>query len=186
MWIEPKAAEEVHILWLDPGGITGWAHLCFGRRAFSSPSNKALKYLRYWQCGEFEGGEHDQIKQAINFAYQCRYHDRLSDLHVGTEQFDLVQTIGGDQLLSPVRINAAIDYALQEYSIRLRYQRRVLRKQMTPERLRAFGFEGKWTTTGRGKDAFAAMQHAMVYTRGLKVAADRGDWRQVNYRYGIG
>ena len=185
-WVTlPKAPHEVHVLWYDPGGITGWAHLCYDRRGFSSRSSKALQYLRYWQCGEFEGDEEAQCSQAIQFAWQARFSDRLSDVHVGTEDFDLVQTIGGKELLSPVRINAVLEYNLAQYSIRLRYQRRVVRKQITPERLRAFGFPGRWVTSGKGKDAFAAMQHAIVYSRRLKAAADLGIWRQVNHHHGL-
>jgi hypothetical protein len=185
-WIEPKRdAQQVHVLWFDPGGITGWAHLCFALRGFSRPSEKALRWLTYWQCGEFAGSEADQCDQAIQFAWQARFHERLSDVHVGTEDFDLVQTRGGKELLSPVRINAVLEYNLSTYSIPLRYQRRADRMHVTPQRLRAFGFEGKWTTTGKGKDAYAAMQHAVLYTQRLKVAADKGIWRQVNHKFGL-
>lgn len=169
---ETKPPDTLSILWFDPGGVTGWAHLCLDVRAFSRPSNKALRYLRWWECGELEGDEHDICREAINLHWRIKFGGgRTSSVIVGTERFDLVQTIGGEDLLSPVRINAILDYEITQYGSRLEYQQRGERLQVTAQRLEAYGFEGwprHWTTTGRGKDAFAAMQHAVMRLRRLK------------------
>lgn len=179
---ETKPPDTLSILWFDPGGITGWAHLCLDVRAFSRPSNKALKFLRYWECGEFEGDEHTICRSAIDLVWNTKFGGgRTSPVVVGSEQFDLVQTLGGNELLSPVRINAVIDYGVAAYGVRMEYQQRGERLQQTAQRLEAFGFEGwpngRWTTTGRGKDAFAAMQHAVTKLRRMKAYSKKAPMR---------
>lgn len=165
----------------DPGGTIGWAHFTVHFRAFSRPENKVLRYVESWDCGEFSGTEREQIRDAIGLCYRARFEPLpyTSKMDVVTEDFDLVQTIGGKELVSPLRINAVLDYELitQCGGLQLHYQKRQARTQITPERLRAFGFEGRWGTSGRGKDSFAAMQHAVTWLRRLKAEADRRPWK---------
>lgn len=168
----------------DPGwNATGWAHFVIHFKAFSRPDHRALRYVQSWDCGEFTGSEHDQVKQAVALVHEARWGSMpyVSKVDIVTEDFDLVQLVGGKELLAPVRFNAALDYiCLSQYSTELIYQKRQARTQVTPERLRAFGFEGRWVTTGRGKDEFAAMQHAVTWLRHLKHEADRRPWKLEN------
>lgn len=176
----PKTADpnDYHILWFDPGGTIGWAHLVISAVGFSRPELSALAYLKSWDCGEYSGPEYDCIRNAT---MKCRtlhfpneYNQRID---VGTEDFELSQLIGGKNLLSPVRINAILEWELITHGLRLQYQKRGLRLQQTKERLNAFGFKAKWTTTGIGKDAFAAMQHAVTKLRSVKAESRTNPWK---------
>lgn len=188
MAIDPN---EYHIVAFDPGGITGWAHLILDARAFSRPEHKALKYLKHWTCGEFEGPENQQVTACAALIWKAKFgempHNTTTDaISKGgkadflAEDFELTQMIGGKNLLSPVRINAKLDYICYTFGIELHYQRRTMRTGVTPERLQLFGFNppGKrWTTTGKGKDAFAAMQHAVVWLRRTKEKSRGRPWK---------
>lgn len=169
---------DYHVTWFDGGGTMGWAHICMNRRAFSRPDNQWEDYIRWWDCGEFTGSEHEIIQQATHhidgILSECSY----LNYSVGGEDFDLVQTIGDkENVLSPVRQNAIMDWECAKRGIRYQYQNRSLRTNITPKRLVLFGFEGRWVTSGRGKDAFAAMQHAIVFIRRMKQEAMSNPWK---------
>lgn len=169
---------EFHLICFDPGGTIGWAHMVFDRRAFSRPDHRALSFLKSWDCGEFAGNEAQQITKALALVDKTTTGMILRpERHVVSEDFELTQLIGGKNLLSPVRINAVLEWELPKRSLVLRLQRRVMRTAITPERLNAFGFAGKWTTTSKGKDAFAAMQHAVTWVRRLKEQANGRPWK---------
>lgn len=175
-----------HLVTFDPGGTIGWTHFIVHFRAFSRPENKVLRYIEAWECGEFTGSEFEQIGDALNLINEARWGPMpyVSKVDVVTEDFDLVQTVGGKELVSPLRINAVLDWmCLTKFSLPLIYQKRQARTQITVERLQLFGFDnplrrdGRWVSTGRGKDAFAAMQHALTWLRHLKREADRRPWK---------
>lgn len=88
-----------------------------------------------------------------------------------------MQTMGGKELLSPVRLNAGIDYICYKQGLPLRYQNRAMRTQHTPQVLNAYGFQGKWKTTGKGKDEFAAMQHAVMWLKRVKEKSKGHPWK---------
>lgn len=97
-----------------------------------------------------------------------------------SEDFELTQLIGGANLLSPVRINAVLEYECQRWGLQLNKQRRSLRTSVTPERLEMYGFKPpgrRWSKTSKGKDAFAAMQHAVVWLRRLKEQTRGRPWK---------
>lgn len=171
---------QFHLIAFDPGGTIGWARFEVHFKAFTRPDNRVLRHVLSWDCGELSGSEHEQIKAAIRLIHQVRWGPMpfVPRTEVVTEDFDLVQTVGGKELVSPIRINAVLDYVcLSQFSLELIYQRRQARTQITAERLRAFGFDGRWVTSGKGKDAFAAMQHGVTRLRHLKREADRRPWK---------
>lgn len=166
------------ILAFDPGGTIGWARLILSVRAFSRPEHKALANLLSWDCGELSGPEDEQLEQAVGLIRAARLNGVFNRrLDVIAEGFELTQMIGGENLLSPVRINAVLDWELRKLGLSLNIQRRHMRTSVTPQRLRLFGFEGRWTKTGKGKDAFAAMQHAVVWLRRLKQESRNRPWK---------
>lgn len=172
---------EYHLITFDPGGITGWAHFVVDCRAFVTPEAKVLRYLKSWNCGEFTGTEHEVMSEAAALCYRHRYgyptRRVVNTMDVVSEDFDLVQTLGGNNLLSPVRINTVIDWELNRTcGLRLNLQARQMRTSITPVRLKLFGFDRKWTKTGKGKDAFAAMQHGVVWLRRVKAQSRERAW----------
>lgn len=190
-----REENEYHLVAFDPGGTTGWAHLVLDFRAFSRPDNKALRYLKHWECGEYTGTENKQVGEASRLIWRARFGDMpfnattdvlssgLSRSDLLSEDFELTQQIGGNNLLSPVRINAKLDWVCEGWGLKLELQKRSARTQITPERLKRFGFIspmnrlGRWTTTGRGKDAFSAMQHAIVWLRQVKSKSLSRPWK---------
>lgn len=179
-----KVPNEYHLITFDPGGTIGWARLIVDCRAFSRPEHKVLRWVKEWDCGEFVGERHAQLRE-------CRalIHGSFVDMpfrpvvDAVAEDFELTQLIGGADLISPVEVNAVLDWECHLTGLTLHRQKRSMRTNVTPERLRAFGFDspmnrgGRWTKSGRGKDAFAAMQHAMVWIQGVKEKSKRRPWK---------
>lgn len=179
---------EYHLTWFDGGVTTGWADLIVDFRAFSRPEAKVLRWVKHWDCGEFSGTENNVLRQA-----SAHVSDKLSvrggnvsflQYDVGGEDFDLVQTMGDKKnILSPVRFNAVMDWECSKHGIIYQYQARQMRTSVTPQRLKLFGFNspynkrGTWSTSGEGKDAFAAMQHAVTWLRNLKIRARERPWK---------
>jgi hypothetical protein len=181
---------KLYITWFDGGGTTGWADFVVDFRAFSRPENYVQEYMYSWECGEFTGTETAIYSAAVAHVRQklSVRGDNISPMQyiVGGEDFDLVQTVGSKQnVLSPVRFNAVMDWECYGHGIKYRYQNRALRRQITPERLQLFGFAPpswiargrRWVTNGRGKDAFAAMQHGVTFLRLLKNESRSTPWK---------
>lgn len=170
----------------DPGGTTGVAQFCVDYRAFTRPENKILANVKWWDCRELEGTEFEQLTAAEALIREAQHGEGPFNRRVEavTEDFDLVQLTGSkENLLSPVRINAVVDWLCHRWVTPLVYQNRNLRTNVTAERLQAFGFEspyrrsGAWSKTGSGKDAFAAMQHGVVRLKRIKKEAIKRPWK---------
>lgn len=179
--VQPINPPEYRLVVFDPGGTIGWATFTVDCRAFVKPEAKVLRWLKEWNCGEFSGTENSQLSEASALLYRSRYglppNQYVRSMDAVSEDFDLVQTRGGKNLLSPVRINAVIDWELQRLcGLKLFLQKRTMRTGVTPERLRRYGFEGRWSTTRKGKDAFAAMQHGIVWLRRVKARSLQRPW----------
>lgn len=187
---------EYHLVTFDAGaGATGWAHLTLSVKAFTRPERKVLGQVLDWDCGEFTGPENEQVAEASRLIWRAKFGEMpynstthvvaaaLSKADFVAEDFELTQLIGGKNLLSPVRINSKLDWECYRWGLVLQYQRRTMRTNVTPERLRLFGFDspmnrgGRWTKTGKGKDAFAAMQHAIVWLRRTKEQSKSRPWK---------
>lgn len=186
---------EYSLVTFDPGGTIGWSQWVVGVRAFTRPENKVLAHVKSWDCGEFSGTEFEQCEAASRLIWRARFGDMpycsptdvvsggMSRADFVSEDFELTQLIGGNNLLSPVRINAILGYECKKWGLELRLQKRSLRTGVTPVRLTSMGFPspfrrtGEWSPTGRGKDAFAAMQHAIVFLRRIKKESLRRPWK---------
>lgn len=186
---------EYHLVTFDPGGTIGWTHWALDCRAFSRPEHKVLRYIKKWECGEFEGTEFQQCTMASRLIWTAKFGDMpyntttdvvaaaFTRTDITSEDFELTQLIGGRNLLSPVRINAVLEYECNRWGMGLNLQRRSMRTSVTPERLVMYGCKspfrrnGEWSKSGRGKDAFAAMQHAVVWLRRLKEQSRGRPWK---------
>lgn len=169
------ADNKYRLVTFDPGGTIGWSYFIVDFRAFTRPEAKVLRWVEFWDCGEFTGQEVEQLSDALGLIHRARQNDpvHLSKFDAVSEDFELTQLVGGDNLLSPVRINAVLDWELQtRYGLRLKTQRRQMRMSVTRERLRLFGFQGKFR-----KDEFSAMQHAVVWLRRLKQESRKHPWK---------
>jgi hypothetical protein len=157
----------------DPGGTIGFFHAVVDFHAFSRPENKLLSNLLYWNCGELSGSEAQQEIELTRFIDRHHFKNgrRIKTQVIG-EDFDLVQTIGGADLLSPVRINAVIKWECDKIGVPFALQRRHLRMGVTRERLKLWGFNERWK-----KDEFAATQHGMYYLRTLKQHTLSKPWK---------
>lgn len=165
---------EYHLAFFDPGGTIGWSYFVLDCHAFSRPENKVLANLKSWDCGEFSGTENEQCQAAVDLINHARYGDMPfhSRTHIGGEDFELTQLIGGANLLSPVRINAVLTWECAKLGLPYFLQKRNERTGITRERLTAFGFRGKFR-----KDEFAAMQHGVTWLRKVKRNSIRQPWK---------
>lgn len=171
--------DDYHIVAFDPGGVTGWAWLRLSAKAFSAPARQrrlpVLPFVRDWDCGEFTGPEYDQLHEAVRLIHRAKFgpiNDFNARTDVISEDFDLTQLIGGEELLSPVRMIAVLNWECQNRGFDLILQRRQLRTGVTRDRLKLWGFTGV-----HGKDEFAAMQHAVTHLRLVKKQANSAPWR---------
>lgn len=164
---------EFHLVWFDPGSAaTGWTHFVIDCKAFSRPEHKILPRIVSWNCGEFTGPENEQLRKAeqlISSRYLGEFRNRWQ---IGTEEFQLTQSVGGRNLLSPVRINGALDYICFNHGLTLAYQNRTMRTQTTKEKLKLYGFQGRFR-----KDEFAAMQHSIIALKRIKAESKGHPWK---------
>lgn len=164
---------EFHLVWFDPGAAaTGWTHFVVDCRAFSRPEHKILANLISWNCGEFTGPENGQLKKAEALIRSRHLGQFRNKWTIGTEDFQLTQTLGGKNLLSPVRINAVLDFICFNDGIPLIYQNRAMRVQTTKEKLKLYGFG-----TNFRKDEFAAMQHSIIALKRIKAQSKGNPWK---------
>lgn len=164
---------EFHIVTFDPGGVIGWCHMVIDFRAFLTPRAKVLANLISWDTGEFNGTESDNLHAAVALMREGRYGQMPfhSKTDVVTEDFELTQLVGGHNLLSPVRINAVLEWeAAQIGGVQFHYQKRQMRTGVTRERLKLMRLNFK------GKDSFAACQHAVTWARRVKQRANQRPW----------
>lgn len=196
-----RSPNEYNLVTFDPGGTIGWSHFVLSCRAFSRPEHKVLRFVESWDCGEFSGSEHEQLEEAKRLIHRARFGEMpyvastdvvttgYSRTDIVSEDFELTQTIGGKNLLGPVRINAVLDWECNQLGMKLTLQRRSMRTNVTPERLKLFGYSspfrktGEWSSSGRGKDAFAAMQHAIVWLRRVKDESKSKPWKLSNKQH---
>lgn len=188
-WYAPMDVDpnEYVLLSFDTGAAaTGWFMAGVHVAAFARPSEKILRHLTFWDCGEISGTETEILTGCVKLIDWCVTHAKsaarrvppVPALHIMTEDFDLTQLKGGKyNLLSPVRQNAVLAWECHKRGIELKYQKRNLRLSVTADRLEAYGFEGPWRTSGKGKDQFAATQHGVVWLRSLKKASIGHPWR---------
>lgn len=186
---------EYHLVSFDPGGTIGWAHFIYDIKAFMRPEAKVLPYLKSWNAGEFSGTENQQVEAAQRLIWRAKFGEMpfntvtnvitsgFTKADIISEDFELTQMIGGKNLLSPVRINAKLDWICDRWGMELQLQRRTMRTSVTPERLEMMRFNSghagykTWSKSGRGKDALAAMQHGVVWVRRVKQESLRRPWK---------
>lgn len=173
-----KGTNEYHLTTFDPGAAaSGWTHFIVDYRAFSRPDNLVVDWIKEYDHGEYTGPEHKQYQQAVNHIHHVVDAQGLGvsymSYDVVSEEFQLTQLIGGaDNLLSPVRFNAVLDWECQKRAVHFTLQARQLRTNVTKDRLRKMGFPQRFR-----KDEFAAMQHAITWLRRMKLESLKRPWK---------
>lgn len=164
---------EYRILWYDPGGTLGWAMLGFDRRAFSRPEHTILGNLNFWDCGEFSGAEQEVLRQAVGLIDETINAVGFIGCCIGGEDFDKTNTPGSEEnVFSPVRQNAVLEWECGKRGVSYQYQKRSIRTSVTKKRLKLWGFEGRLK-----RNEFAAIQHAIVKARRIKDQSIRSPWK---------
>lgn len=160
-------------MWFDPGGTLGWAWLVADVRAFSRPEHHWEDYMVSWDCGEISGPETEVLTGAIRLIDEllgCVSYLRCA---IGGEDFDKTNTPGSkENIFSPVRQNAVLDWECAKRGIKYQYQSRQIRTNVTRDRLKLWGFDGPFK-----KDEFAAMQHGVTHIRRLKKFSMANPWK---------
>lgn len=154
----------LHVLAIDPGGTTGWAHFIIPRKSmFGNEPSEVLD----WGTGEIYGSEDEQ---AIKIARMAREIQSLS-YRIGPavviEDFDFGAPFRDKAVYSPVRIAAKIKLlhhmGLMDDSRVVMQSRSIAKEHMTDERLRMSGF---WVP---GPDHQRdAVRHALTVLRRAK------------------
>lgn len=172
-----KTRGQYHVVAFDPGYVgTGWAAFSLSKLAFVRPETKVLAHLHWWSTGTFTGSEREMLRACVDLARRAKYGGINSmpfnaDTDVVSEDFDLVQTLGGKELLAPVRINAVLEWELRSTGIAFHLQNRSMRTNMTKERLNRWGFQHT------DKDSLAALQHGVTWLKRIKKESIRKPWK---------
>ena len=190
----PSKQGYYQVIAFDGGGTTGWAHFIVDSRVFADPRKHVADFIWRWSTGEFEGTPHEIYTAAIDLVHRARYGKMpfLGHVAVVAEDFDLVQTVGGEDLLTVPKFNAVLAYECdKQFGLEVDFQKRTLRLGVTPDRLNLMGLDSPWNNKGRwsksaipGKDSFAAMQHGITKLKRVKRRADERPWTDHDMRNG--
>lgn len=163
------------LLVFDPGGTIGWARFDIDAHAFSRPDNRVFDNIISHDYGELNGDEPTNIAHAVGMisALAVGTMPFNSVIEIVSEDFVLTQQIGGRDLLSPVRINAVLDWVCRQHGQLLQYQARQTRTLVTKKWLIKAGLK----KLRMRKDEFAAMQHAVTWLKRVKQHADARPWK---------
>lgn len=138
----------------DPGGDTGWCIVGIHPDAMlGDPEIKVLDNIEFWVAGEFTGPENDQVDEMAELI-SCWPSARLV-----IEDFILRKASMGRELLSPVRITAALEWAIRPRYF-VKQSSEMAMTTMTDDRQQAMGL---WIP---GKEhARDATKHAFTYLK---------------------
>lgn len=162
-----------NLLAFDPGSAaTGWAWFAVDFRAFSRPDNDLYEWINTFDYGEFVGTHFEIVKQCVALVDEMHAVAPFLSKQVLSEDFELTQSIGGSDLLSPLRIKSVIEWHCHSKQISYVEQQRGLRLHVTKQGLKDRGFDCRRIR----KDEFAAMQHAVTCLERMKADARKLPW----------
>lgn len=97
------------IIGYDPGGTTGWAVLGIFPEAIEDEDYLIQENIAFWSIGEIsDRNENKHARELLELARAW------SGAKIVGEQFILRKFLSSSELLSPVRVNAKFEYALEE------------------------------------------------------------------------
>jgi hypothetical protein len=169
--LQPLEAAEAsgwaEVIAIDPGGTTGWSVMMVHPDALVDPNIQILANIEYWSHGQFGGPENKQAKQVVELV------EAWPDAALVIERFTLRVLRMDDDLLSPVRITAKIEMALdlwpglggQRNNTPIFYQPTSVLASIHDGRLREWGL---YERAGGEVHARDADRHAIYFLRDAK------------------
>lgn len=161
----PGVAEGVSavVLAVDPGGTTGYAGIRLDLATVLRGRAPISRAIQEWTCGQIDGDENEQI------LYLKNYILKVTSCAVVIEDFSLRKFNRDRELLAPVRVTAALEWAIWQTD-RVTKQNIHIIKQMpalamtcaTDDRLKRTGLYRKGEEHARD-----AVRHAVTYLRRL-------------------
>lgn len=151
---------------LDPGGTTGWCVLCVHPLALVDPDLRVLDNVTYWRSGQYDGIEWEHVREIENLAAAWEGGA------VVVEDFVLRRLSPARELLSPVRLTAALEYVLwREKRLVFRQSASDAKTICTDERLKDWGF---YRREGGEEHARDATRHGLLFLRRASTLDRRG------------
>jgi hypothetical protein len=142
----------------DPGGATGWTVMAVNPKDMLVNTRELHKVVRHFAHGEIGGGEMERTDQLTELC------DSWEDAAVVGESFTLAKFSQDDELFSPMRINARVEWFLHGYGRNLFTQTAAMAKsRWTDERLKMCKSLGKpWYIPGPDHQR-DAVRHAALF-----------------------
>lgn len=168
--------ENYKLVSFDPGGRTGWAVFVIAWEAMHLPDYLITANILFWNAGEFWGSVDSQVNEMVSLA------EEWDDADIVNEDFVLKQFLPAREVLDPVRINAAFQWAIQPRIVNYIMPSQGV-GQVTDDRLKDIGLYHHEKLVGN-KDARQAVQTGLAYARqrkafNTKVASLNGRSRKV-------
>jgi hypothetical protein len=158
--------KEIHLIAIDPGKVTGWAHWIIPRRSMYEPGYPSEVIDHY--TGEIHGRESDQVAKICRFIREVQGLSFRVGPAVVCEGFDFGSPLSDPEVYSPVRIGAMLKFCFEQKNMkltgdaRLIFQSRTMaKKTASDKRLRAWGL---WVPSSRDHERDAE-RHAVTALR---------------------
>jgi hypothetical protein len=160
---------EPTVISIDPGGVTGWSIMTVHPKALVDPELSVLNNIDHWTHGEIrcnrQDGKFDQEAENVGVAEIIDLISAWDGAAVVLEDFILRKMQMDRELLTPVRINGALDYAL--WAMRFKVVKQlssVVFPQCNDTRMKAWGLYERAGGMGHARDAD---RHAIYLFRKL-------------------
>lgn len=145
---------------LDPGGTTGWSVLAVHPESLVDVEIPILANIEHWAQGQSVGHEHKQEAELVELL------DAWPDAAVVIERFVLRKMLRGEELLSPVRITAVLEFELSKSGrVAFKQQPSEAKGTATDDRLRAWSL---YRREGGEEHARDATRHGITFLRRAK------------------
>lgn len=167
--IEGEPSSYPTVVWFDPGGTTGWCILTFHPDSMTDPECPVLDNITFKHWGQIPGAGKDDESENLAFSKALDIVGQWPGAVVGTESFTLRQFTQDSELLTPVRFNKVLSYAVWagghgEVQIQ---SPSLAKKTVTDERLRGWSLYDS-SSGGHARDA---QRHALTFLRRCKSQA---------------
>lgn len=159
---EIDSCENPTLVAFDPGGTTGWAVMQIHPLSLVDGAYPILNNVLLWTQGQIALSEEGESGMIHEMAWLCASWVGACIL---AEDFILENHSKARNLLSPVRLNAGLTYALWLQGRKLVVQGRDVKAVVTDDRLKAWGY---YVRAGGLEHARDATRHALGFLRRVK------------------